>query len=512
MTDLAVIDRLYELGASATIRRARLDHPLFRDYSIGISRLLKRLGDAAEEEIWKSVLAPLKRYRFAVSAAPLPFNDESVSIALVLKATREELTSYDRAHPIAAQHLAKVIEIGEILQGSTANPIMDFILEQFPHGITDGALLLKDSRLIPQTQRILRRHPATRGWAIVTAGQLKREACYRHLFIVGAARWFPDFVITAPRGSDICVIRYAWIRDATPSRRVFDQHGPTDGSQETIDPNADEPDDAVGAEEILPQIDWAAIQRRGLSQAESGFDDVPAKVAVLEGEFGVFFEDDESATVLTLDLDTDEPTERVRRIPVQRLTPGAFVLLRTTGGGDYIRPIADKLLGKAAPYVRNCQREWKALLSREVVQSSLFEVSVRLLDAGSTCANEMNVRNWISVRNIKTHDPRDFAAIMRVVGLQQRTDEYWNAMTAISQAHQKAGQQIRRVLLRRLQEVDLGALECEGRLELSLPGVDAGSLTAFRIIDLAPAGQLVAVAKLNHPFPVGDPDAAHASR
>jgi hypothetical protein len=512
MIDLTVIDRLYSLGASATFRRGRLTHPHFHDYSIGINRLLTRLGDAAEEEIWKSVLAPLKRYRFAAAAAPLPFNDESLSIAKTLNAIRADLPSYERAHPIAAQNLAKIIEIGEILHASADNPIMDFIVEQFPYGITRGALLLKDSRLIPQTQRILRQHPATRGWAIVTAGQLRGEASYSHIFIVGAARWFPDYVITAPRAPDVCVIRYAWIRDATPTRRVFDQHGRTDSPHETTDPSADEPDDAVEAEEILPQIDWAAIQRRGLSQTETSFDDVPAKIAVLEGEFGVFFEDDESATVLALDLDTDEPAERVRRISVQRLTPGAFVLLRTTGGGDYILPLADKLLGKTAPYVRNCQREWKAELRRTVAQSSLFEVSVRLLDAGSTCANETNVRNWMSARNIKTHDPKDFEAIMRVAGLQHRTDEYWNAMAAISQAHQRAGQQIRRVLLRRLQEVDLGTLEREGRLEISLPGVDAGSLTAFRIIDLAPAGQLVAAAKLNHPFPIGDPDATHAAR
>jgi hypothetical protein len=263
---------------------------------------------------------------------------------------------------------------------------------------------------------------------------------------------------------------------------------------------------------MLPQIDWVAIQRRGLAQTESSFDDVPAKIAVLESGFGVFLEDDESASVLTFNLETDDLTQRIRRTPVQRLVQGMFVLLRTTGGGDYILPIADKLLGKTAPYLRNCQREWKVQLRRVVAQSSLFEVSVRLLDAGSTCANETNVRNWMFPRNIKTHDPKDFAAIMRVIGLQDRTDEYWSAMAAISQAHQRAGQHIRRVLLRRLQEVDLTTLERHGRLEISLPDVDAGSLTAFRIIDLASSGQLVATTKLNHPFPIGDLDAPHAPR
>ncbi len=511
MIDIRAVARLHELGATATVRRVRITHPLFRDYSVGVDRLLRILGDAADEEIWKNVVALLKRYRFSLAAAPLPFNDGALSIAAVLDAARNELPAFQRVHPTAAKQLATLIEIGAELHASSENPIMDFIVEQFPNGAADGALLLKDSRLIALTQRILRQDPATREWAVVTASQLKRETCYHHLLIVGAARWFPDYVITAPRASEIWLIRYAWIRDVMPNRRVFDQHGRTGSLGDTSEPNPEEKDDAVEAEAILPQIDWTAIQRRGLIQTEASFDDVPAKIAVLEGEFGVFFEDDESATVLTLDLDTDDPTERVGRTPVQRLAPGTFVLLRTTGGGDYILPIANKLLGKAAQYLRSCQREWKAQLRRAVAESSLLEVSVRLLDAGSTCANETNVRNWMSPRNIKTHDPRDFAAIMRVIGLERRIDEYWNAMAAISKAHQRAGQQIRRVLLRRLQEVDLSILERDGRLEISLPGVDAGSLTAFRLIDIASAGQLVATTKLNHPFPIGDLHAPHAT-
>jgi len=513
MISMCALSRLYELSANVTIHRAPITHSCFRDYSIGINRLLKTLGDAADEELWKQVLVPLKRYRFTHSAAPLPFNDESLSITAALSIARGQLSFYERAYPVAAEQLATILDLGATLQNCPDNPIRDFILERFPKGVTSGAVVLKASWLITPSQRSLHSHPATRTWEIVTAGQLRKEGCYSYLIVVGAARWFPEYLITAPRGSDIYIVRYGWIRDVMPNRQAFDRTWQKDGTRKGADSECvGDLDEVLDAEDLLPQIDWAAIQQHVIMPGESGFDDVPAKIAVLEGNFAVFFEDDEAATVLTLDLETDEPIERVLRTPVRRIAPNMFVLLRTTGGGDYILPLADKILGKVAPYVRKCQREWKEQLRRTVAQSSLAEVSVRLIEAGSTCANEVNVSNWMSPRNIKTQDPRDFAAIMETIGFQHCAQEFWKAMMAISKAHQSAGQQIRRVLLRRLQDIDLTILERDGRLEISLPGVDAGTLTAFRVIDLAPADRLVPSTKLNHPFPLGDSYAPHAAR
>jgi len=111
-----------------------------------------------------------------------------------------------------------------------------------------------------------------------------------------------------------------------------------------------------------------------------------------------------------------------------------YVLLRMTGSGDYILPIADWLLGTEAARLGSRQREWKSQLRTIVSQSSSLQVSLQLLDLGSNRANETNVRNWTSSRNIKTHDPQDFAAIMKLVGLADHAEEYWNAMARISQA------------------------------------------------------------------------------
>jgi hypothetical protein len=513
MNDMRAVDKVYHMSAATTIRRARISHDLFRDFSTGVDRLVKTLGDATEEELWKHILQPLKRYRFSLASTPLSFNTPSLSIAPFIETARAQLPSCQNAHPWAAQRLANLLEIAAALQSCPDNPILNFLSEQYPEGATGGAVLLKDSRLIKLTQRSLRSYPATRLLAVITAGQLKKETCYSQLFIVGAARWFPEYIITAPRADDLTIIRYSWIRDATPSRFRFIESWQSQAPPPSTNADAEsgeEETQGVEADDLLPRIDWTAIQKHILRHNEVAFDDVPAKIAVLEGDYGVFLEDDESATILTLDLEADEPTERVRRISTGAILPGMFVLLRTTGGGDYIVPIADGLMGTSAARLRSCQEDWKTRLRTIVAQSSLFEVSIRLIELGSIRANEINVRNWMSRRNIKTYDPKDFAAIMQFIGLRDRTEEYWNAMSAISQAHQRAGQQIRRVLLRRLREIDLTNLERDGRLDISLPHAESGALTAFRVIDIATADQLIAATKLNHPFPLGEADAPYS--
>ena len=169
-------------------------------------------------------------------------------------------------------------------------------------------------------------------------------------------------------------------------------------------------------------------------------------------------------------------------------------------------------MGTDAALWRYQQQDWKSRLRSMVLKSSLLEVSINLLDAGSTPkAYETNVRNWISARNIKTSDYEDFAAIMKVVGLTNKTDEYWISMSNIARHHQRAGQQIRRLLLRKLQTTDLTDLQRLGYLDISLPDAGAGALTAFRIVALESATRLIPVNQLNHPFEIGGAYAADAA-
>ena len=186
-------------------------------------------------------------------------------------------------------------------------------------------------------------------------------------------------------------------------------------------------------------------------------------------------------------------------VPLNDLRAGTYVILRTGGGGDYIVAEADlHFLGERASEVRAAQQRWKSLLREKVTKTSLIEVSLQLIEMGSSTADEMNVRNYMSPRSIRTRSPEDFRAIMRVVGLGDDWERYWDMMGEIDNAHRHAGHRIRKQLLKRLVELDLNELERIGYMEMTLPGVDAGSLSVFRVVDVSPDTELVPIHRLGH--------------
>src|SRR5262249_46693927 len=151
-----------------------------------------------------------------------------------------------------------------------------------------------------------------------------------------------------------------------------------------------------------------------------------ARMFSLEGETSVFLDASDSARALIVDPEADEDgrgqARRLRRISVSHIEPGMYLLLRTSGGGDYIIPVADKLLGAEAKPKRATQEHWKGSLREEVNRSGLFPACIALLDLGSIRADENNVRNWMSNRTIHPDDKLDFEAIMKLVGLQDKID------------------------------------------------------------------------------------------
>ena len=499
MIELVQADRLYELSAHMTIRRIRISHARFREFSKTVTDLKRILADSAEEVLWKTLLSDVRRYRFSRASAPIAFSDATVPLEPILKTCRDTMHLFERADSEAALQVAKLLDLGQHLATSNENPLLDAIKTHFRGRIELGALLLKDSRLIPASERALGEGGGFRNWSPVTQGQLRGSRTFSCLLVPGSTRWFADYVFTAPRAREIVILRYDWLNEPVLDKTAFvagwaATSGDRTEKTEEIDISG------VEADDVVPQIDWAAVQRRALNREDESSEEILAKTVVLDSNYAVFLEDSDEATVLTLDLETDEPAERVERIKVKRVQPGMFLLLRTTGGGDYIQPLADKIMGAPAGGLRDLQKDWKAKLRGKVARSSILETSLALINRGSMCANESNVRNWMSSRTIRTQEPEDFAAIMRLVGLENRTDEYWGAMETISRAHQKAGQQIRRMLLKQLAQMDLSDLERDGHLEISIADSDSGTLTAHRVTAIASASIPVGSSKLNHPF------------
>jgi len=174
------------------------------------------------------------------------------------------------------------------------------------------------------------------------------------------------------------------------------------------------------------------------------------------------------------------------------LEQGLCLLLRTAGGGDFIAPLADRILGALAAKRRSQQAEWKDYLIRAAMTrygsvgrrelSSLL--SADLHAQALSQARAANVYYWMSSKCIRPRRIEDFSAAMKFAGLEERTQELWSAMGEIDRAHRQAGHHIRRMLMQKISETSLEPLERDGQMDFELGDQGGGSISAYQITDV----------------------------
>jgi hypothetical protein len=322
------------------------------------------------------------------------------------------------------------------------------------------------------------------------------------LVSIGPCGWFPDHVFTAPRSPCINVVSFRWIRDpwkpgpiflcgsnaaADKSRKhrigVMPQVGGQPPSGNTTSPELHPLD-------LLPPLPTFGKTVSRIAPGQPGFSDemVPARLCYLNGGRAVFISADEGASSLIIDP-SDTGDSIVRRVPADELEPELYLLLRTSGGGDFIAPLADRILGSHAAERRAQQAEWKGRLVAAAQERfgalGRRELSARvagsLRSQGRSDARPANVHYWMSSKCIHPRKEEDFAAVLAFAGLADRAQQLWEAMGEIDRAHKKAGQAIRQMLLRRIAATSLEPLERDGEMVFDLGEQDGGALSAFQI-------------------------------
>ncbi len=484
-----------------------LEHPEFRDFCLALKKFERKLRkeEEIEEDYWRTFLRPLRRYRFQLSAAPLPFCYPVIEESELAEFTKK-MAICNSIYPAFALDAIALFERVTNLSKLTANPILDLITSLYSKGKKEKvALLLKESHLIPAVKEILSDNPKLRHLELVSPFQLRENHCYQSLVVVGAVRWFPDYVFSAPRAPKIQLIHYSWIRSKWNPEPVFIGSAPWQPpklEKANLQLKTERLEDYLDPDDILPTINWSQILQ-GFSRSSVTSPDqkeVKARLFLLEGNTGIFLDADASAIVI--DLREDDESRVNSRIDVTDIEPGMFVLLRTSGGGDYILNLADRILGAEAQHLRALQNEWKSLLRQRGNSSSLHNVSKCLSQLGSPRSNQVNVRNWMSDKFIRPDDDKDFDAILCLVGLKDRTNEFYEAASAILSAHRKAGQHIRDLLLEKVFRANLHQLKQLGRMTFELDEVDSGSMTAFQVVDIDPELRLIPVSKIAQLFEI----------
>jgi hypothetical protein len=499
------VSEVYSTCGDVIIERHRVRHRYFEEFSVGLRRFELALSDGdGEDDYWRWFLRRVKRYRFELSAAPLPFGCQVIMPHDSVAELGQRLTRCEMLYPHLAPQARGLVGMISRLVELNENPILDRLLEisALPQAANNGhrdlAVVVKEPRLIPILKDVLASLPFDHNMEIVSEAQLRGGDCYNELAVVGPSRWFTGYVFEAPRASRIHIVHYGCIRDEYRQFPAFvgsAKTQPSSSSRRHTSVVVERTDDAipvsaqveyVDVDDLLPSVDLSQISNRISREPGSGADleEVEARLFQLEGRIGVFLEA-EGRSAMVIDLE-EEGEASVGRMAASAIEPGMFVLLRESGGGDYIVPVADKILGKHAESVRKIQRLWKERLRQAVRGRGAMAVSVEMLDRGSIRANETNVRHWMSERNIRTEDYRDFAAIMDVVGMSGDAQKCWQIMGMIDSAHRKAGRVIRKMLLKQVMNSDLSELVQLGRMRFELTETGSGSMVAYRVVAVSP--------------------------
>ena len=526
-TELPTVAETYAFTARSEVRSHPVFDSGFRRLSSQTGRLLSLL-DGTEDPYWAQLIRHLRRIRFELAALPVPFNAPALDLVRAQAAVEVQYARCTALYPALASAVHATLDIAREVVTRDDGPLLARLVSLAEESaLGRAAVVLCEARLIRVAEPILRSYPIFRHFAVVGPAQLRSLRCYDRLLCVGSARWFPSFITSAPRAPAIDFVHFRWtpgpIRPsplfAVPLADTATADGGRTRGQESrrLSPvivvgdaapvEEDEPEwlgpdiaPAPGAsllQEIVHRahaVNASGVQRHDL---------VRALPVALEGGRAVLLDAEDGATVLVLDL-AERGKSRVRRIPTADVEEGMFVLLRAGGGGDYVLPVADSVLGRRAAECRKLQRDWKTRLRAEVETRGLFETSIALLEYGGVRAEEGNVRRWMWDRNIRPREYADFLAIMRLTGLDADVTRYWNTMALIDRAHIKAGQLIRGMLLEQVMKSDLAELERVGSMEFDLPGTGTGRMVACRVIKTASEPVVTSAANVGRPLNAGD--------
>lgn len=500
MTSLSFerVDRLYSYAAAITVHLHHVEHHTFAKFAQSCRDLVQSLREVEDEDL-HDLSRAAERFRFAFSSTPLPANDPAL-VQRLLQSLTSVLPRVRFSRPEISPKVQKLKDDLDLLLTDPQNPYR-MVLEAslaLAAKPDEHALVVRDSRLISQVTSYLGRSGLPLSHLKVFSPLFFRtgQASFDTVWLLGRIGWYPSFLLTAPRAPVINALSYDFLRNSPYVPRTFVG---SSSDESRVRPSVFDSD-------LWPEVDWAAVERQATqrfndSLAQGAHEITDARLHTLFGGFAVYLDPVNNQSVLTLESETTG-VPRLARVHVDELVPGSLIVLRTEGGGDYVEPVANTILGSRAEKLRQAQLHWKSILRDHVANSSLFEIAIQLLDLGSTRADETNVRNWMSPANICTQQKQDFIAIANLVGLEESAESLWGMMNEIRRAHLRAGALIRRRLIKQIQNLSRAEIETAGRLDFTLPDAEGGKLSAFRIEARSPNPTKVPWNGLGRPFVV----------
>jgi hypothetical protein len=510
-TSIEEADIIYSNCRACSIINHKQSWLILESFHKSIRQLERYLNETGFEDYWILPIRKLKMIRFRLCATPFSFDNDFICPKDTVHELRSYLLKCEMIYPGAMEYVSPVLASLNAFLENPENPMVGLVESIVSNaGDRPVSLLLKDFGAIHGMQLLLDQHGLSKNTVrVINHYQLETPQHNQMIVTLGPARWFPDHIFLSPKGTEIHVIAPRWMRDSLPKKNVF-----VSGTrlQRGHEPVYEDEEVVMHPEEVLPQIDWDQIWFRFAKISEARgqeSDEVDASLVLLAGDSAVFLDLSQDSNVLVLDLadvegDGSNEDSCLVRVGGSELRPGMFILLRTEGGGDYIVPVADRILGNLANSARALQRNWKTLLRVQIANRGSQAVVEELVRLGSKQAKIYNLRNWASDKNLCPQDFYDFLAIMRLLNMERDAQNLWDNAALLESAHRKAGFQIRRMLIREVLQSNLEELAASGRMDFQLPEADGGTLSALRVESISPQLYKVPISRVGIPLGVDD--------
>lgn len=477
------ITSIYGHAETVSMQWRSIKLPELKGFSLGVERLVNAVGDLDQDTHWGKFMRRLRQFRFSCMATAYSKNFFAQNLDAILADLSRNENMFGLSYPDARPAYQTLKFYASRLRGVDLAQILSEIVKDYTVNEKKRTLVLVcQTRYVSDSEQALN-DAGLSNWSVTSPAYLRDDIAFEQMLVIGPTRWFPEYVFTAPRANNIHVIKYSWIRDSWKHKTAF--LSPMKSKAGRILQMVSDDDlshDLVDADVLLPpEFNLQSIRNKVTDEIKghSEIDYVQARPVLLEDDWVVLLESDDASSILVIDLHDHESP--VKKNKMNEIVPGVFVLLRSGGGGDFIVPVADGIMGKEGIRARACQKRWKELLRDQVLQYGYDKVVNTLTKHGSTRANPVNLRNWMSVRSIKTEFRNDFDAIMATVGLEQDCATNWELMEIIDRAHRRAGHTIRNMLLEKVKTSDLSSLKRTGKMVFELDADAQISITAFQV-------------------------------
>ncbi|MFG1495175.1 hypothetical protein ABMA57_00990 [Saccharospirillum sp. HFRX-1] len=505
MTHLDVIGAtdVYENISKCKIIRHRVNHAALADFSFLLRNFINSLGDEIADEFWRQTLGPIRQLGFALCSTPLPFRIASKALRIDWSEIYKKRALCKQKYPDMYEEFEVVIKQLDSLSIDYKSPFLE-PLEKISYESKQFGLTHSNSRINGEVINYLNETEAFKNAIVASTSQLRNKFLYSTLVVIGPCGWFPEHIFLAPCADFIHVIVPSWIKDSWEPAPLF-LHGSDSASGNIRSHNVgkmpvvisgsdivEKPHNSLLPEDVIPPFPPC----RGITQffkENLGDDDevVPACLCYLNGWRAVFIATDSGHSSLVIDTsEIEKPI--IKHVPASELKSGDYIVLRTSGGGDYVAMLADRIMGEMYSIRRSEQSEWKKKIVSNAIEKYGVEsrwelskyISVDLESQGSAQVRPANIHYWLSSKCIRPRKFEDFFAVLSFAGIEERALELWSAMGDIDNAHRRAGYIIRRMLLNKIKTTSLESLERDGEMHFKLKDEDGGSISAFHITDI----------------------------